>query len=179
MHPRMQEILSFLDLQRAALARAYEAVPPGLRSLRPAPDRWSAAEVIGHLTVVEGRITQVLRASIDAATEAGLGPDRETSPVVPTVDVDRILDRSRAVTASAGSQPPAGLGADDAWATLEERRADLRRLIHDVDGLALQLVTAANPVLGSLNAYQWLVFVGAHERRHAAQIDEITAALTN
>lgn len=179
MHPRMQEVLSFLELQRAALARAYEGVPPGLRGLRPAPDRWSAAEVIGHLTVVEGRITQVLRAGIDAAVEAGLGPDRETSPVVPTVDVDRILDRSRAVTASAASQPPADLQTADAWATLEQRRADLHRLIRASDGLALDQVTASNPVLGSLNAYQWLVFIGAHERRHAAQINEITAALTN
>jgi hypothetical protein len=175
----MQEVLSFLELQRAALTRAFESVPPGLRGMRPAPDRWSAAEVIGHLTIVEGRITQVLRVSITAAREAGLGPDPETSPIVPTVDVDRVLDRSRPVTASAGSQPPADLRRDDVWATLEERRTDLRRLIHEVDGLALELVTASNPVLGSLNAYQWLVFIGAHERRHAAQIEEITTALTN
>jgi hypothetical protein len=33
-------------------------------------------------------------------------------------------------------------------------------------------------VLGVIDAYQWFIFVGSHEARHASQIREIGAALT-
>jgi hypothetical protein len=177
MHPRIDEVLTYLATQRAMLERAVATVPSSLRTRRPGPERWSVAEVLAHLVIVEGRVTQLLGAQIGAARAAGLGRERETSAVVPTVNIARVLDRSRPVTAGAASQPPPDANADIALAALVERHDALRATLAGADGLALGEVSAPNPVLGPINVYQWVVFIGAHEARHAAQIQEIAGAL--
>lgn len=177
MHPRTSEVLDHLDTNRAALERALAGVPEALRERRPAPERWSVAEVIQHLALVEGRITQLLASLIDEARAAGLGPENETSPVTPTLDLAGLANRSSRITANEASQPRANLDADAAWAMLEQRRAELRALVHSADGLALEQVTALSPTRRELNAYQWILFVGGHEARHTAQIREIAAEL--
>jgi hypothetical protein len=152
-------------------------VPEDRRERRPAPDRWSVAEILEHLGIVEGGITQLLDGQVAAARAAGLGAERETSPVVPTVPVRRLLDRTARLTASARSLPTGGLAAGAAWETLVERRSALRHLLVASDGLALSALVIPHPVLGPLNVYQWLVFIGAHEGRHAKQIQEAGAVL--
>jgi hypothetical protein len=177
MEARTQEVLAHLDAHRAALAAAVATLPAARRTHRPAPNRWSVAEVLEHLGIVEGGITQLLQAQVAAARAGGLGAERDTSPVVPTVPVDRLLDRSAPLTASARSQPTGSLDAEAAWTALVDRRLALRELVLAADGLALSEVIVPHPILGPLNVYQWLVFIGAHERRHADQIQEITDAV--
>jgi hypothetical protein len=57
----------------------------------------------------------------------------------------------------------------------------MRRSFLDVylsgDGLALAEVVHVHPRLGSLNLYQWGVWVGGHEARHTEQIREIAVTL--
>jgi hypothetical protein len=177
MHPRIQEVVGVLDTYRTALEQAVRQVPPPLQSTRPAPDRWSVAEVVEHLALVEARVGQLIMAQLAAARANGLGPEVETSPVVPTFNLDALLDRSRALTASEASRPNAALSAEDALAALNERRRTLRDSIIAADGLALSSVIALHPRLGDLNLYQWLLFMAAHEGRHTAQIREVAAAV--
>ncbi len=177
MHPRITELLTYLDTQRTALEQAIEAIPPTLRGQRPAPERWSVAEVVAHLAAVEDQVTQLLRTKIESARAGGLGPERNAGAVIPTVELTRILDRSRRITASAAAQPRASVDPDVAWADLVARRVALTAVVTAADGLALEQVIAPNPVLGPLNAYQWVVFIGGHEARHTAQIHETAAEL--
>jgi hypothetical protein len=60
---------------------------------------------------------------------------------------------------------------------LEQTRAALRAAALAGDGLALGEVIQPHLVLGPINLYQWLLFVGGHEVRHTAQVREIAAAL--
>lgn len=177
MHLRIQEVLAHLDTHRAALERAVADVPPPLRGRRPAAERWSVDEILEHLSLVEARIAQLLASHLAAARAAGLGPERETSPVLPTLDMSRLLDRSQPLTASDSSQPRAGLSASAAWATLTEQRRALRETVLASDGLALGAVSIPHPRLGPLDVYQWLVFLGGHEARHTAQIREVASAV--
>jgi hypothetical protein len=177
MQPRTQEVLATLDQRRATLEREVAAVPQPLRERRPGPDRWSVAEVLEHLTIVETRVARLLDEQISAARAAGLGPEHETTPVVPTVDVATLLDRSKALVARENSLPTAGLDANTALATLTEQRRALRETLLAADGLALGDVVIPHPRLGPLNVYQWAVFVAAHEGRHTAQIRETAMAV--
>src|SRR3981189_370116 len=105
MHPRTQEILTHLDTCRAALEQAVAEVPTSLHGRRPAAERWSVSEIIEHLGLVEGRIDQLLLTQLDTARAAGLGAERETSPVVPTLDMSGLLDRRRPLTARGAPVP--------------------------------------------------------------------------
>jgi hypothetical protein len=176
MHARITEVLNYLDDQRAGLLAAVAEVPPGLASRRPAPDRWSAAQVVSHLGLVEGSIAAMLRHRLVEARAAGLDVDPDSSPILPTLDVARLLDRERALVAGERTRPPETPLVDDALAILTRTRESLRREIIRADGLALGTIAAPHPFLGSLNLYQWLIFLGAHEARHAAQIREVAAA---
>lgn len=178
MQPRISEVLTFLHTNRAALERTLADIPVASRERRPSPARWSVAEVIQHVALVEGRITDLLASRIAEARARGVELETETSPVTPTFDLARVLDRGRSLTASDATLPREPLDAGAAWAMLEERRAKLRALVISADGLALEKVVAPNPVLGPLNAYQWILFVGGHEARHTGQIREVAEELT-
>ena len=171
-HPRTQELLQYLDEQRAVLRAAFEAVPATQRDLVPAPGRWSAAGNIEHLAIVEARVSARLSALLAEARAAGLGPEPDPSPVIPTLDAGRAMDRKTALTAPE-ALAPTGLSAEAAWAALEEAGTKVREVLHASDGLAIGTLSLPHPLVGPLTAYHWIAFVGAHEARHAAQIREI------
>jgi hypothetical protein len=175
MHPRIQEVLEYLDTTRSELSEAVDAISVEHRSERAAPERWSVAEVLEHLNIIEGRVVKMLSGRIAAARAAGLGPEVETGAVLDTIDRTRIIDRNRPVIAPEAVQPQSGGDAALTWSALAQSRAGLRAAVLTGDGLALSEITHQHPVLGLINLYQWIVFVGAHEARHTAQVREIAS----
>ena len=165
-------MLRHLDANRVSLRSAVDAVPASLRETRPAPDRWSVAEVLEHLARVEEQLTRLfsLRLSEQAAT---LEPETDTSSVLHPEEHRRVLDRRRRVTAGDRVLPRGEIDSATALASLETSRARLRELIVAHDGVAIGSVTHPHPFLGVLDAYRWFIFIGSHEARHADQIREV------
>jgi hypothetical protein len=177
MHPRTTELLNHLDQQRAVLRAAYDAVPASLRERAPAPGQWSAAQCVEHVAIVGGRIAGALTKFVDEAKAKGLGPETATEAILPKTGYERVLDRRTKLNAPDPIQPK-GVSGDAAWVALEQATAAMRASIAAADGLALGSVSWPHPALGPLNGYQWIALNGAHEARHAAQIREITEALS-
>src|ERR1700743_2996168 len=105
MHSRMTEILDYMDREHASAKAIHDAVPAEARTRRPAEGAWSPAEVVGHLVLIEGRVAGAMTAVIAKAREAGIGAETQTSPVLPTIDVKPVLDRSAKITAPAPVDP--------------------------------------------------------------------------
>ncbi|MDB4916548.1 MAG: DinB-like domain protein, partial [Gemmatimonadetes bacterium] len=61
---------------------------------------------------------------------------------------------------------------------LDASRAVLRDALAGADGLALGSIKHTHPAFGELDLYQWVLFVGLHERRHAGQVSEVISALS-
>ena len=59
---------------------------------------------------------------------------------------------------------------------LSDSRARLKLAIDEADGIDLSQMHFPHPVLGRLDMYQWILFVGKHERRHIAQIARVKGA---
>jgi uncharacterized damage-inducible protein DinB len=175
MHPRLEEVLNYLDSERAALSDAVELVPTELRDQPPGPDRWSVAQVLQHLVIIEKRIGMGITKWVGDAVAGGLGPELETSSMLNSLDLALIADRSRRRNAPDEVRPDGNLDAASAWTALAQTRAALRAGALAGDGLALGEVIQPHPVLGPINLYQWLLFVGSHEVRHTAQVREIAA----
>ena len=175
MHPRLEEVFTYLDSRRAALSEAVQLVPTHLRDQPPGPDRWSVAQVLQHLGMIETRVALGMTKWVRDARAGGLGPETETASVLNSLDLAAIVDRSRRHNAPEDFRPNADLDAASAWAALEQTRATLRDGVLAGDGLALGEVLQPHLVLGPINLYQWLLFVGAHEARHTAQVREIAA----
>jgi hypothetical protein len=169
MHPRIAELVEYVETQTAELRAAYDAVPADRRGTRPAPGRWSAAENVQHLAIVERRLTQRMALLIQEAR--ALPPETETTSVLGTGPAGRAVDRSRRFSTSEASEPR---NADPAvvWDDFMAARGELLAVIASGDGLALGAVSAPHPALGPFSAYDWIAFIGAHCARHADQIRE-------
>jgi hypothetical protein len=177
MHPRIQELLDYLDAQRAILRAAFDEVPPDARDRPPAPGQWSPSAIVEHLAIVDGRIAHLLRSKIAKAREEGIGPEASADPILATLGIERVLDRTMRAEAPEMLHP-CGLDANAAWNALEQSTLALRDAVAACDGLALSALTHPHPLLGPLSLYQWIAFTGAHEARHAAQIRESTRVAT-
>jgi len=178
MHPHLASVLDALDDARGLLKRAADAVPTHRRSERPAPQRWSTAEVLEHLSLAEGGFTSWITAGVAQARATGLGAEAAERAALPERVRTILADRVNRRNAPDRVQPTGGLTADAAWQALDASEQRLRTLLGEADGLALNDVIVPHPTLGDFNVYQWVELIASHRRRHAAQIEEILALLT-
>lgn len=123
------------------------------------------------------RIVGGLSSRVAEARPAGLPASSDTS-VVSQADLARYLNRERRNVSGAASQP-SGLEAEAAWAAVDRARDTTRALVVETDGLAVEAVVLPHPLFGPLDFYQWIVFLGGHEGRHALQVREIGRALAD
>ncbi len=178
MHTHLTDVLSRLDHARDTLRGAVDAIPPAKQRQRPAPDRWCAAEVLEHLTMVErifgGRIIK----AVDEARTAGLPSEAHPRAPLPDPVEQRMADRVNKRQAPETAHPTGNVDVTTGWATLEGTHATLRAALEGCDGLALSQVTLDHAFFGTMTVYQWIELMAAHEGRHTEQIREIAAALS-
>lgn len=177
MHPRIQELLNHIDANYDKLLATLDTIPADFERVRPAEDQWSVAGVVQHLAIVENRIADALKARLDTARAEGLGPETETSSVMTTLDVSRLLNRTKKFMASEAAHPSPDVELRNARGELSVAHEKFRDLLLSADGLSLSQVVHPHIFLGPFTFYQWAVFVGAHEGRHLLQIHEIVERL--
>ena len=61
MHPRLVELVDFLDRQRADLTDAVSGIPVERHTIVPPGGGWSVAEVMEHLVILEARVAKAFR----------------------------------------------------------------------------------------------------------------------
>jgi hypothetical protein len=177
MHRRISELVDYADATRAALLDVAATVPADRFAERPAPERWSAAELLEHLARVETGCARVIAKRAAGARASGVAAEREDSTKLGALDGRRVTDRSHKLTAPDIVTPAGGFTRDGALDALSRSRAEFKRAVADADGLALEEVRHTHVVLGEIDLYQWILFVGQHERRHLPQLEEIAAQL--
>jgi uncharacterized damage-inducible protein DinB len=142
-------------------------------TFKPAPDRWSVAEVAEHIAVSEstlfGLVTQRIMQS-PAAPEK-----REQVKGKDQMILERMPDRSHK------AQAPEFLRPTGRWAT----EADLTKAFEDSRKTTMDYIRTTNddlrdhffdhPVFGTMDGYQWLLLISAHSARHTEQIEEVKA----
>ena len=173
MHPRTNELIQYIDQQAATLRAAFDAVPAEYRAVRPAANRWSPAEVVHHVVIVEGMVTGLLRGLIETARS--VGPEHDESSILAIVKPERFVRRERRIVTNERSEPR-DTNTGSVWTEFESTRRSLKDVIASGDGLALNEVSAPHPALGPLTGYGWIAFLGAHAARHADQIREMGRA---
>jgi hypothetical protein len=177
MHPHLREVFDRLEESRALLRGAVDAFPAPAPPRRPAPDCWSAAEILEHLSLVEHRFTAMLATRIDEALQAGLAPESSERDPLPLAIEQRMADRTNKRTAPETAIPSGTLDDRAALAAAERARAALRETVQRGDGLALGTVHHRHAFFGELTIYQWVELIAHHERRHVEQIRELRAQL--
>ena len=174
------EIFDDIDSTRAELLRSVEGLSAEQRDFRPSPDRWLVAEIVEHLSMVERSVARLVGSLLRKAEESGRGGDAPLEsgrdggrPFAPVSIADFVEQTSTQKLDAPDSVRPTGAPLADSLASLRDSRAALHALrerVEHADGAAVRF---PHPVWGPINLYQWLLFVGAHEQRHLAQINAL------
>ena len=134
------------------------------------------AEIVEHLSIVEGRVARLLSKLVEKLEATS--PREDGSEFAP-VSLAEFVERARVEKYQAPEEiRPKGAALSDSLASLRESRAALRALAPRAERVEGTLARFPHPVWGPLDLYQWLAFVGAHEQRHIAQIDALKKAMS-
>lgn len=139
---------------------------------KPAPDRWSVGETAEHILLAES----LLFSAVQRAIQLPPNPDWQAKTAGKTEFIEKVmLDRSHKATAPEQIRPQ-GLSKAEVIRRFKEARA-LSLQFAETTQIPLKEHTLDHPfpVFGTLNAYQWLIYIPLHNMRHDQQIAEVKA----
>lgn len=155
--------------------RAIQGLTESQWSFKATPERWSIAEIVEHLAMVEEmflkRVIPRLRARPKRALERDpYEMDEFVLSRVPNPSAKIVVDGRP----SLGEAPPQLMPLGQ-WTPTQslERLIEGRRgigLFLEKPGIALREHVLDHPALGPLDGYQSVLFMAAHTERHALQI---------
>ena len=163
--------MGYVEQQRRELLQSLDGVSGDRLCRRAAPDGWSVAEILDHLRMVEAGVARLITKRVGQARESGLGEEKSNSSVMPSFDSHREKLERAVLKSPETVQPRADIDINEAMDGLESSREALRAAVVLGSGLSLGEIKHTHPVLGELDLYQWLIFVGNHEGRHKKQIE--------
>lgn len=167
-----QLALDELASSERRLLELVDYLTPAQWCFRESPARWSIAENLEHLVLLEDFIA----AAIAKAVEGPVQPEKR----VFTAAKDPLvfgLGASRSTKLNAREAVrPTGRWPDTTELVAEFRRVRSRTLAFAAETDAdLRSHFFPHIAFGELDCYQWLVVLGQHTARHTSQIEQIKA----
>ena len=171
--PEREAALKSLQATHDAFLKSISGLSEKQWRFKPAPDRWSVAEVAEHITIAESALLGMVQTKIMAAPAT---PEKRAEVAgKDEVILTKVPDRSRK------AQAPEFLKPTNRWAT----QVDLTKAFEDERKATMDYIRTTNddlrdhmgphPILGPLDAYQWILLISAHSERHTKQIEEVKA----
>ena len=138
---------------------------------KPAPGRWSVAEVAEHIMLSE----DLLFGAVQKALAEKRNPDWEAKTAGKNEFLERaLLNRERKAQAPEALKPQGKWTKAEILSRFKESRAKTLKFAEETNA-PLKQHTRDNPFFGTLNAYQWLIYIPLHNMRHDQQIAEVKA----
>jgi DinB family protein len=168
---RAKAIKMLIDSQNEFLSYV-EKLSDAQWNARPIPFKWTAGETAEHIALSEG----LLFGAMERALAAPVNPDWETK----TNGKEKILDNLLAARMGKAQAPEPiqplkrKMSRAEIMTMYKDGRAKTLKFIETTDQpLKAHTLDHPFPVFGTLNAYQWLLYIPAHNLRHNKQIAEV------
>jgi hypothetical protein len=152
------------------MLRTADEVPADQWRTRPKSGGWSAAEIVGHLIMVE-------RSVVGSADRVTQHPPRRFSPWK-RLHFPLVLVEARVVKRKAPMpvDPEMIAEKETMLAALRDIRERMLAFIDETKDRNLAIYRWRHPFLGSLSAYEWFEMVARHELRHEKQMRQIAVS---
>jgi hypothetical protein len=164
------QALRYLSESRSGVMDAVKGLSEAQWKFKPAPDRWSVAEIVEHLALIEDVVTQNILGNIVKAPAPAA--DRDPKQVDATI-VAKVLDRTTKYQAPSFGTPTGRWAPAEALEHFLGARTQTVALLKSTPDLRQHAIE--HPVLGQLDGYEWVLAVAAHSARHTKQILEVKA----
>jgi hypothetical protein len=162
--------VKYLEQTRDAIIAATKDLSEAQWKFKAAPDKWSVAETLEHIALAEDYIFGAAE-STEKTGPAG-APDRDFAKIDAMI-LQRTPDRS------AKKQAPPPMVPTGRWTPAETLDHFLKSRARTIEFLKttpdLREHVSDGP-FGSMDAFEWLIFIGAHSERHTKQILEVEAS---
>ena len=162
--------VQYLTETRNGVTAAIQGLSDAQWNFKPAPDKWSIAQIVEHLAITEDLISRTILREINTA--AASGSQRDTKQVVAMV-VAKMTDRTVKYHAPEPVQPTGRWAHSEALRHLLDSRAETIALVESTPGLRDHVIS--HPAFGPLDGYEWALAAAGHAARHTAQILEVKA----
>jgi DinB superfamily len=139
---------------------------------RPAPDRWTVAECLEHISMVEARVLGAIQKTLEA------GPDPSKRSALEGKDDSIIPGAVARITRFKAPEPlvPTGRCPDDQLLKEFEGTRQQTRAFAVSTTADLRHHFYKHPALGDLDLYQWMLLIAGHCDRHRVQSEEVMAS---
>ena len=165
--------IKYLEETRQKVLDSLKDISDAQWKFKPAPDRWSAAEVAEHIAVSEETLLALVT---DRVMKSPAAPEKKEA----AKGKDELI-RNSITNRSVKAQAPEMLKPTNRFKTREETikafNASRDKTIEYVKTTQDDLRShfAAHPIFKDLDAYQWLLLLSGHSERHSLQILEVRA----
>lgn len=167
----LDRAVAYLEKTRDGVLEATRGLSPAQLNFKPAPERWSVAEVTEHLAATEGFLMNLV------LTQVMTAPARAEATDVKAIDelvLKAIPDRTTKLKAPEPLVPTNRFNTPaDSLQQFKDGRAKTLAFLQQTKDLRDHALDS--PLGKKLDAYQWVLFIAAHSDRHTKQMLEVKA----
>ncbi len=161
----------YLKQTRDGVLASTKGLSEAQWNFKPAPTRWSVAEVTEHIAAAEDFLMGMIQEQVMKA------PARTEPTDLKAIDdfvLQAIPDRSKKVQAPEPLVPSNRFSnPKGSLKHFKESRAKTIKFLKETKDLRQHAIDS--PLGKKLDAYQWVLFISAHSERHTKQINEVKA----
>jgi hypothetical protein len=168
----------YLQQTQDEVVGATKGLSPAQWNFKPAPDRWSIAEIVEHMVLAQELILGPIHEQLAKAP----APSEPNTKAVDDAVINLVPDRTAKFQAPDVLQPTGRWTPAVSMERLRKNYAQLMTVLETTPDLrehaieALPLKAVSKGVYNSMDGYQWVLAAAAHTERHTKQILEVRAA---
>ena len=162
--------LKYLETTKQGVLDATKGLSEAQWTFKPAPERWSIAQVMEHIAAAEDFLRNLDAEQVMKAPAGEPGRDvKKTDEAV----LARVPDRTNKAQAPEPLQPSNRFGSPEgSLKHFVESRATTEEFLKNTSGLRDHVMESP---MGKLDGYEFILLVAAHSERHTKQILEVKA----
>lgn len=165
-------LIGYLKSSKKDLLKSIEGLTEEQLNFKSNPESWSVAECVEHIAISEHNLFEMIQNTLKGESNPGMRKEVKLSDD----DVYKaITDRSHKVKTQEAFEPTGRFGSHEATvkAFLTKRDLNIEYAKTTKDDLRDHFFTFPSEALGTLDAYQLIIFLAAHSKRHTLQIEEV------
>lgn len=168
-------LVDYLTQTQKDFLESIDGLSEAQWKFKPAPDRWSVAEVAEHIALSEETFNENITGKV-LKTPAATAEQKAKTQGLDDKILQALPDRTNKYKAPEKLQPASKFAsAKEAAKAFNARRDAIIDLAKKTPESELRSHVSGPSPMGDLDAYQWMLFMAAHSKRHTAQIAEVKA----
>jgi DinB family protein len=162
--------VQYLESTKKGVLESTKGLSEAQWNFKPAPDRWSVAQVMEHIAAAEDFLLTLDKEKVMTAPAGEVGRDlKKTDEAV----LAMVPDRTHKAQAPEPLVPTNRFGSPEGSIKhFVASRATTEDFLKSTTGMRDHVLESP---MGKLDAYEFVLLVAAHSERHTKQINEVKA----